>query len=41
MDRPVSIDVDLIVEITGLPIDGAKPEQYLDDKTKENPWKTR
>jgi hypothetical protein len=35
MDRPVSIDVDLIVEITGLPTDGEKPEQYLDDKTKE------
>jgi hypothetical protein len=31
--KPISIDVDLIVKITGLPIDGEKPEQYLDDKT--------
>jgi hypothetical protein len=35
MDIRVSIDVDLIAEITGLPTDGEKPEQYLDDKTKE------
>jgi hypothetical protein len=35
MDRPISIDVDLIAEITGLPTDGEKPEQYLDEKTKE------
>jgi hypothetical protein len=37
MERPISIDVDLIVDITGLPIDGEKPKQYLDDKTKEKP----
>jgi hypothetical protein len=36
MDRPIPIDVDLIVKITGMPTDGVKPEQYLDDKTKEN-----
>jgi hypothetical protein len=35
MDRPLSIDVDLIVEITGFPTNGEKPKQYLDDKTKE------
>jgi hypothetical protein len=35
MDRPVPINVDLIAEITGLPTDGEKPEQYLEDKTKE------
>jgi hypothetical protein len=35
MERHVPIDVDLIVKITGIPIDGVKPEQYLDDKTKE------
>jgi hypothetical protein len=35
MDRHVSTDMDLIVEIMGLPTDGAKPEQYLDEKTKE------
>jgi hypothetical protein len=34
MERIVSIDVDLTVKITGLPIDGAKPKQYMDDKTK-------
>jgi hypothetical protein len=33
--RLVSIGVDLIEKITGLPIDGEKPEKYLDDKTKE------
>jgi hypothetical protein len=35
MDRHVSIDVDIIVEIIGLPTNGEKPEKYLDDKTKE------
>jgi hypothetical protein len=35
MDRPVPISVDLIATITGLPTDGEKPEQYLEDKTKE------
>jgi hypothetical protein len=35
MDRHESIDVDLIVEITGLPTNGEKPDKYLDDKTKE------
>jgi hypothetical protein len=31
----MSINVDMIVEIIGLPTDGEKPHQYLDDKTKE------
>jgi hypothetical protein len=35
MERHVSIDVDIIEKITGLPTDGPKPEPYLDDKTKE------
>jgi len=35
MDMKFSIDVDLIEKITGIPIDGEKPSQYLDDKTKE------
>jgi hypothetical protein len=35
MDRSVSIDVELISFITGLPSDGEKPMQYMDDKTKE------
>ena len=35
MDRPVPINVDLIVDITRLPTDGEKSEQYLDDKTRE------
>jgi hypothetical protein len=35
MDRHVSIDVELIAEIMGLPIDGAKPEKYMAEKTKE------
>jgi hypothetical protein len=35
MDRPVPIDVYLIANIIGLPTNGVKPEQYLDDKTKE------
>jgi len=35
MEMHVSIYVDLIAEIIGLPIDGEKPENYLDDITKE------
>jgi hypothetical protein len=35
MDKPVSIDVELISFITGLPSNGEKPTQYMDDKTKE------
>jgi hypothetical protein len=35
LDEPVSIDVELISFITGLPSNGEKPTQYLDDKTKE------
>jgi len=35
MDKPISIDVDLIAEITTFPTDGENLEQYLDDKTKE------
>jgi hypothetical protein len=35
MDRPLSIDVDLMAEITGLPTDGEKTTQYLYDKKKE------
>jgi hypothetical protein len=35
MDMHVSIDVDFIAEIIGLPIDGEKPEHYLDDITKK------
>jgi hypothetical protein len=35
MERHVSIYAYLIVEITSFPIDGAKLEQYMDDKTKE------
>jgi hypothetical protein len=31
----VSIDVELISFITGLPSNGEKPTQYIDDKTKE------
>jgi hypothetical protein len=34
MDMPVLINVDLIVEITRLPTDGEKLEQYLEEKTK-------
>jgi hypothetical protein len=34
MDRPMSINVDMIKTITRLPMDGEKPEQYLEDKTK-------
>jgi hypothetical protein len=36
MDRPLSINFDLIAAIIGLPTEGEKLEQYLDDKTKEN-----
>jgi hypothetical protein len=36
MDMLVSINFDLITTITGLPTDGEKLEQYMDDKTKEN-----
>jgi hypothetical protein len=35
MDRPVLINIDLITDITGLPTNGKKPEQYLEDKTQE------
>jgi len=35
MDRLVSIDVYLIVEITWFPIDGENIEQYLNEKTKK------
>jgi hypothetical protein len=34
MDRRVPINVDLIATIIGLPTDGEKLEQYLEDKTK-------
>jgi hypothetical protein len=34
MDRPMSINVDMIKTITRLPTDGEKPKQYLEDKTK-------
>jgi hypothetical protein len=36
MDKPLLINIDLIAKITGLPTDGEKSEQYLDDKTQEN-----
>jgi hypothetical protein len=35
MEEPVSIDVELIAFITGLPSMGESLTQYLDDKTKE------
>jgi hypothetical protein len=35
LEEPVSIDVELIAFITGLPSNGENPTQYLDDKTKE------
>jgi hypothetical protein len=35
MDRPVPINIDLIAKITGLPTNGMKLEEFLDDKTKE------
>jgi hypothetical protein len=35
LDEPVSIDVEIISFIIGLPSNGENPAQYLDDKTKE------
>jgi hypothetical protein len=35
MEQPVSIDVEMIAVITGLPSMGENLAQYLDDKTKE------
>jgi hypothetical protein len=35
MDRPFSINVDLIVAIKNMPIDLEKQEQYMDEKTTE------
>jgi hypothetical protein len=35
MERPVLINVNLIAKIIGLPIDGMKLKEFLDDKTKE------
>ena len=35
LDKLISIDVDLIVCIIGLPSQGMDPAQFLDDKTKE------
>jgi hypothetical protein len=35
MDMPVPINFDLIATITGLPMDGEKLEQYMEDKTNE------
>jgi hypothetical protein len=35
LDKLVSIDVELIAKITGLPIRGMDPAQFLDDKTRE------
>jgi hypothetical protein len=35
MDRPVLIDVELIEKKKGMPIDGEKPTQYMDDNTKK------
>jgi hypothetical protein len=35
MDRPVPINFDLIVDITGIPIDGEKPKKYLEEKARE------
>jgi hypothetical protein len=35
LDRPILIDVELIEKIKGIPIDGEKHAQYMDDKTKE------
>ena len=34
MDSPMPINIDLIAVITGLPTDGEKTKQYLEDKTK-------
>jgi hypothetical protein len=36
MERHISIYVDLIAEIIGLPIDGEKPEHYLDERQRKN-----
>jgi hypothetical protein len=35
LDKLVSIDVEIIVHITGFPSRGMDPAQFLDDKTKE------
>ena len=35
LEELVSIDVDLIAFITGLPSNGENPTQYMDDKIKE------
>jgi hypothetical protein len=35
VDRLVPINVDIIETIIGIPMDGEKPKQYLEDKTKE------
>jgi hypothetical protein len=35
MDRPVSINIDLITEITRLPTYGEKSKKYLEDKAEE------
>jgi hypothetical protein len=35
LNEPISIDVELILFITGLPSNGDKPMHYMDDKTKE------
>jgi hypothetical protein len=35
VEEPISIDVELITYITGLPPRGETPTQFLDDKTKE------
>jgi hypothetical protein len=35
LDKPIPIIVELIVQITGLPIRGMDPTLFLDDKTKE------
>jgi hypothetical protein len=34
MDGPFLINVDLVTEITGLPTDEEKPDQYLEENTK-------
>ena len=34
MDRPIPINIALIVDITRLPTDGENLEKYLGDKTK-------
>jgi hypothetical protein len=35
LDKPVPITIELISQITGLPIPGMDPTLFLDDKTKE------